>query len=76
MASASEEQHNTEIMAEALPVSARAPQRFLTDARWDDEAVITHLQAYLEPRLHHPRAVFAVDSSAFPMQEFLPYPIA
>ena len=63
-----EERRNAENMAEALPVSARALQRFLTDARWEDAAVIAHLQAYLGPRLNHPRAVFAVDSSGFPKQ--------
>src|SRR5437763_4354992 len=63
-----EERRNAENMAEALPVSARALQRFLTDARWDEETVIAHLQAYLGPRLNHPRAVFVVDSSGFPKQ--------
>jgi SRSO17 transposase len=63
-----EERRNAENMAEALPVSARALQRFLTDARWEDERVIAHLQHYLGPRLTHPRAVFAVDSSSFPKQ--------
>src|SRR5713101_7237518 len=63
-----EERRNAENMAEALPVSARALQRFLTDARWDDAAVIAHLQAYLGPKLTHPLAVFAVDSSGFPKQ--------
>jgi SRSO17 transposase len=63
-----EERRNAENLAEALPVSARALQRFLTDARWDDEAVIAHLQAYLGPKLAHPLAVFSVDSSGFPKQ--------
>jgi SRSO17 transposase len=63
-----EERRNAENMAEALPVSARALQRFLTDARWDDVAVIAHLQAYLGPKLTHPLAVFSVDSSGFPKQ--------
>lgn len=63
-----EERRNAENMAEALPISARALQRFLTDARWDDEAVITHLQADLGPRLNDPLAVWAVDSSGFPKQ--------
>jgi SRSO17 transposase len=63
-----EERRNAENMAEALPVSARALQRFLTDARWDDDAVIAHLQADLGPRLTDPQAVFAVDSSGFPKQ--------
>jgi SRSO17 transposase len=63
-----EERRNAENLAEALPISARALQRFLTDARWDDEAVIAHLQADLGPRLNHPLAVWAVDSSGFPKQ--------
>ena len=63
-----EERRNAENMAEALPVSARALQRFLTDARWDDGAVTAHLQQYLGPRLTHPRAVWAVDGSSFPKQ--------
>jgi SRSO17 transposase len=63
-----EERRNAENMAEALPISARALQRFLTDARWDDEAVIAHLQADLGPRLNDPLAVWAVDSSGFPKQ--------
>ena len=63
-----EERRNAENLAEALPISARALQRFLTDARWDDEAVIAHLQADLGPRLNDPRAVWAVDSSGFPKQ--------
>src|SRR3989441_13305256 len=61
-----EERRNAENMAEVLPVSARALQRFLTDAQWDDETVTAHLQAYLGPKLFHPRAVWAVDSSGFP----------
>jgi SRSO17 transposase len=60
-----EERRNAENLSEALPVSAHSLQRFLTDARWDDEAVIAHLQAYLAPRLAHPEAVWAVDSSGF-----------
>jgi SRSO17 transposase len=63
-----EERRNAENLAEALPVSARALQRFLTDARWDEDGVIAHLQAYLGPRLTHPAAVWAVDSSGFPKQ--------
>ncbi len=63
-----EERRNAENMAEVLPISARALQRFLTDARWDDAAVTAHLQAYLAPKLTHPRAVWAVDSSGFPKQ--------
>ena len=38
-------------------------QRFLTEARWDDNAVTARLQQYLAPRLTHPQAVWAVDES-------------
>jgi SRSO17 transposase len=63
-----EERRNAENMAEALPVSARVLQRFLTESPWDKEPIIAHLQAYLGPRLSHPWAVWAVDSSGFPKQ--------
>ena len=54
--------------AEMVPVSARALQRFLTEARWDDDAVIARLQEYLGPRLEHPLAVWVFDGSDFPKQ--------
>jgi SRSO17 transposase len=63
-----EERRNAENMAEALSISARALQRFLTDARWDDMMVIAHLQAYVAPKLSHPEAVWVVDGTAFPKQ--------
>ena len=63
-----EERRNAENLAEALPVSARSLQRFLTDARWDHAGVIEQLQRYLAPRLNHADAVWAVDSSGFPKQ--------
>ena len=43
-------------------------QRFLTEARWDDDAVIGRLQEYLAPRLGHPEAVWVLDGSDFPKQ--------
>jgi SRSO17 transposase len=51
-----------------VPVSARALQRFLTEARWDDEAVTGRLQEYLSPGLTHPLAVWVFDGSDFPKQ--------
>src|SRR6266851_4836057 len=63
-----EERRNAENMAEALPVSARVLQRFLSESPWADDPVIGRLQAYLGPRLSHPWAVWAVDSSGFPKQ--------
>jgi SRSO17 transposase len=59
----SEERRNAENVSEAIAVPARALQRVLTDARWDDAAVTAQLQAYLAPRLNHPDAVWAVDES-------------
>ena len=39
----SQERRNAENLAEMVPVSARSMQRFLTEARWDDDAVIGRL---------------------------------
>ena len=64
----SQERRNAENLAEMVPVSARALQRFLTEARWDDAAVIARLQEYLGPRLAHPLAVWVLDGSDFPKQ--------
>lgn len=43
-------------------------QRFLTDARWDDELAIGWLQTYLGPRLTHPRAIWVPNGSDVPKQ--------
>ena len=51
------ERRNAENLSEAVPVSARAMQRFLTEARWSDDSVTGRLQEYLAPRLGHPEAV-------------------
>ncbi len=64
----SQERRNAENLAEMVPVSARAFQRFLTEAHWDDTAVIARLQQYLGPRLAHPLAVWVFDGSDFPKQ--------
>jgi len=64
----SQERCNAENLSEVVDASARVLQRFLTEASWDDEAVIKRLQAYLAPRLEHPEAVWAVDESGFPKQ--------
>src|SRR3990170_11389 len=64
----SQERRNAENLAEMVPVSARALQRFLTEAHWDDAAVIARLQKYLGPRLAHPLAVWVFDGSDFPKQ--------
>ena len=62
------ERRNAENLSESVGVSARAMQRFLSKAPWDDDAVVGRLQEYLAPRLEHPEAVWVVDGSDFPKQ--------
>ena len=64
----SQERRNAENLSEPVGVSARAMQCFLTEARWDDDAVMGRLQEYLAPRLAHPEAVWVFDGSDFPKQ--------
>ena len=52
-----EERRNAGNLSESVGISARAMQRFLTEARWSDAAVIGRLQEYLAPRLGHPEGV-------------------
>ena len=42
-----QERRNAENLSESVGISARAMQRFLTEARWSDETVIGRLQEYL-----------------------------
>ena len=63
-----QERRNDENVSESVGVSARAMQRFLTEARWCDDAVIGRLQEYLAPRLGHSEAVWVFDGSDFPKQ--------
>ena len=62
------ERRNAENLSETVPASARAMQRFLTKAPWDDDAVMGRLQEYLSLRLGHPEAVWVLDGSDFPKQ--------
>ena len=62
------ERRNAENLSEMVPASARAVQRFLTESRWNDDAVMGRLQEYLGPRLEHPEAVWVLDGSGFPKQ--------
>ena len=64
----SQERRYAENLSEPVGVSARSLQRFLTDSRWDDDAVIGRLQEYLAPKLAHPQAVWVLDGSDFPKQ--------
>ena len=64
----SQERRNAGNLSESVGVSARAMQRFLTEARWDDDRVISCLQEYLAPRLGHPEGVWVLDGSDFPKQ--------
>ncbi len=63
-----QERRNAENLCESVGVSARAMQRFLTEARWDDDAVIGRLQEYLGRRLGHHDAVWMLGGSDFPKQ--------
>lgn len=62
------ERKNAENLSEVVPASARVLQRFLTEAPWDDVAVIERMQGYLGPRLNHCEAVWALDDSGMPKQ--------
>lgn len=62
------ERGNAENLSEVTDASERVLQRFLSEATWDDDAVIGQLQRYLGGRLAHPDAVWAVDESAIPKQ--------
>ena len=62
------ERRNAENLSEAVPVSARAMQRFLTESPWVDDAVMGRRQEYLGPLLEHPEAIWVLDGSDFPKQ--------
>jgi SRSO17 transposase len=63
------DRRNAENLAEAVPgATPRALQRFLTEAPWSTDPLITALQIYLAPRLSAPDGVFVIDESAFPKQ--------
>ena len=64
----SEERRNAENLSETVAASPRVMQRFLTEARWDDDAVVDRLQEYLAPRLEHVQGVWVLDGSDFPKQ--------
>jgi SRSO17 transposase len=56
------ERRNAENLAEAIDgATARALQRFLTEAPWEPGPVIDHLQAYVGERLGTPRGAVVVD---------------
>jgi SRSO17 transposase len=62
------ERKNAENLSEVVTASARVLQRFLTEAPWDDMAVVERMQEYLGPRLNHWEAVWAIDDSGMPKQ--------
>ena len=64
----SQDRRNAGNLSESVGVPARAMQRFLTAAPWDEDAVMGRLQEYLAPRLAHPEAVWVLDGSDFPKQ--------
>lgn len=63
------ERRNAENLAEAIDgATARALQRFLTEAPWDPGPVIDELQAYVGERLRAPDGVLVVDDTGFAKQ--------
>lgn len=64
----SSERRNAENLSEVVKGSARVLQRFLTEATWDDELIITRHQQYLGPRFNDPDALWALDDSGFAKQ--------
>lgn len=62
------ERGNAENLSEVTAASERVLQRFLSEATWDEDAVLRQLQRYLGRRLPHPEAVWAVDESGIPKQ--------
>lgn len=64
----SSERRNAENLSEVVKSSARVLQRFLTEAFWDDDALIARLLQYLGPRLNDDLAVWAVDDSGIAKQ--------
>src|SRR5262245_27459065 len=63
------ERRNAENVAEAIDgATARALQRFLTEAPWDPGPIIEQLQAYVGARLASPRGVLVVDDSGVAKQ--------
>ena len=62
------ERRNAENLSESVGLSPQAMHHFLTEARWDDEAVIGRLQEYLGTRLEDPEGVWVLDGSDFPKQ--------
>lgn len=64
----SSERRNAENLSEVVKSSPRVLQRFLTEASWDDDALVLGLQQYLGPRLNDDLAVWAVDDSGIAKQ--------
>jgi SRSO17 transposase len=63
------DRRNAENVAEAVEgATPRTLQRFLTEAPWDDGAVIDRVQETLAPLLVAPDAVFILDDTGFPKQ--------
>jgi SRSO17 transposase len=63
------DRRNAENLAECVDgASPRSLQRFLTEAPWDDVAVIDTLQSFLAARLNAADGVFVLDDTGFPKQ--------
>ena len=67
------ERRNAENLSESVGISARAMQRFLTEARWDDATVIGRLQEYLAPGWLTPRRCGCWTAATFPSRGGSPW---
>ena len=72
----SQERRNAGNFSKTVPASARAMQRFLTEARWDNDAVIGRLQGYLGSKLADSQPVWVFDGTDFPKQGVKPVGMA
>ncbi len=64
----SAERGNAENLSEVTEASERVLQRFLSEAKWDDQRVLKRLHQYLATRLQDPDAVWVIDETGFPKQ--------
>ena len=62
-----------ENLSETVPASARAMQRFLTEAPWDDDLVTGHLQEYLGPGWSTRRRCGCWTAATFPSRAESPW---
>ena len=68
-----QERRNAENLSESVGIPARAMQRFLTEARWSDDAVIGRLQDTWPPGWGTPRRCGCSTAATFPSRGGSPW---